>query len=56
MDNLYTCDKIAKRYNVPIGTVWLWIREKKLPAMKIGKKYQVKQEDLAKFEGSRKTA
>lgn len=55
MDKLYTCDEIAERYSVPIVTVWRWIREKKLPAMKIGKKYQVRQDDILMFENERRT-
>ncbi|WP_099204617.1 helix-turn-helix domain-containing protein [Scatolibacter rhodanostii] len=55
MDKLYTCDEIAERYSVPIVTVWRWIREKKLPAMKIGKKYQVRQDDILQFENERRT-
>lgn len=54
MDKLYTCDKIAERYNIPIESVWRWIRQKKLPAMKIGKKYQVREEDISQFEKERK--
>ena len=55
MDKIYNCDEIAKRYGVRIETVWDWIRKKKLSAMKIGKVYKVREEDLKKFENDRMT-
>lgn len=55
MDKLYTCAEIADRYSVPMGTVWLWIRDKKFPAIKIGKGYRVAEDDLRKFEAERRT-
>ena len=55
LDKLYTCAEIADRYSVPIGTVWLWIRDKKFPAIKIGKGYRVAEADLRKFEAERRT-
>lgn len=50
MDKLYGCEQIAERYGVEVSTVWSWIRDKKLIAMKIGKYYKVREEDLKKFE------
>lgn len=55
MDKLYTCAEISDRYGVPLGTVWLWIRNKKIPAIKIGKEYRVAETDLKKFEDERRT-
>jgi excisionase family DNA binding protein len=52
---MYTCGEIAKRYGVKIITVWEWIRLKKLPAIRIGKEYRIKEEDLKEFEESRRT-
>ena len=46
----YSCQEVADRYGVKISTVWAWVREKKLPAIKIGKIYKVRKEDLEKFE------
>jgi DNA binding domain protein, excisionase family len=51
----YTCEQIASRYGVKIHTVWAWIREKKLPAVKIGRTYRVKDSDLLNFEKQNKT-
>jgi len=50
LGKIYSCEEIAERYGVKINTVWDWIRKKKLPAMKIGKYYKVREEDLKKFE------
>lgn len=52
---MYTCGEIAERYGVKIITVWEWIRLKKLPAIRIGKEYRIKEEDLKEFEESRRT-
>lgn len=55
MGKLYTCAEIAGKYRVQTRTVWDWIRSKKLVAIKVGKGYRVKEEDLELFEDSRKT-
>lgn len=55
MGKLYTCDEIAKKYSVKTRTVWDWIRSKKLPAIKVGRGYRIKEEDLEIFEISRRT-
>ena len=52
MDKLFTCSEIADRYNVKIITVWDWIRKGKLPAVKVGKSYHVRQDDLKAFEAA----
>jgi excisionase family DNA binding protein len=55
MDKLYTCNEISLKYGVKARTVWSWIRSKKLPAIKIGNGYRIREEDLKIFEESRKT-
>lgn len=50
MDKLYSCEEIAERYGVKVFTVWEWIKSKKLVAMKIGKSYKVREEDLKAYE------
>lgn len=50
-----TCEQVAERYGVKLITVWAWIREKKLPAIKIGKMYRIKPDDLIAFETARMT-
>jgi excisionase family DNA binding protein len=55
MGKLFTCEEIAERYSVKVLTVWDWIRKEKLTAIKIGKSYRVREEDLKAFEEARKT-
>lgn len=55
MEKFYSCEEVASRFGVKIDTVWSWVREKKLPAFKIGKFYRVKAADLEAFENSRRT-
>lgn len=55
MPNYYTCEEIAQMYKVKVITVWDWIRRKKLSAIKIGRDYRVKPDDLEKFEKERRT-
>lgn len=55
MSKMYTCEEIAERYGVKVITVWDWIRKKKLPALKLGKEYRVRDEDIKIFEDSRLT-
>lgn len=55
MAKMYTCEDVAERYGVQIITVWDWIRKKKLPAIRIGKSYRIREEDLKAFEESRLT-
>lgn len=56
MPEYYTCKEIATRYRVKTLTVWDWIRKKKMPAIKIGKEYRIRPEDIAAFEKKRETA
>ncbi len=50
MEKFYSCEQVADRYGVKISTVWSWIREKRLLAVKIGKGYRVRESALAAFE------
>ncbi|MGX8701553.1 helix-turn-helix domain-containing protein [Caproiciproducens sp.] len=56
MSEYFTCEEIATRYKVKTLTVWDWIRRKKLSAIKIGRDYRIRQEDIDAFEKGRKTA
>ena len=56
MEKFYSCKDVANRYGVKVATVWAWIREKKLSAIKIGKSYRVKEADLITFEQQNQTA
>ncbi len=55
MEKLYSCEDVANRYGVKVETVWAWIREKQLTAVKIGKSYRVKETDLTTFEQKNRT-
>lgn len=46
----YTCKEVADRYSVSEDTVWRWIRNKKILAVKIGGTYRISAEALEQFE------
>ncbi|MBQ8511342.1 MAG: helix-turn-helix domain-containing protein [Clostridia bacterium] len=50
MEKLFSCEEIAERYAVKITTVWAWIRGGELPAIKVGKQYRIRADDLEAFE------
>lgn len=49
---MFTCEEVADHYKVKVITVWEWIRKKKLPAIKTGREYRIREEDIKKFEES----
>ena len=51
----FTPEEIAQMLKVDIQTVWRWLREGKLPGLKIGKVYRVSQEQLDSFLKARET-
>ncbi len=55
MKEFFTCEEVAERYGVRVTTVWAWIREKKLSALKIGGSYKVRAQDLERFEAAAQT-
>lgn len=55
MSKYYTCEQVAERYGVKLITVWDWIRKKRLPAMKLGREYRIREEDITAFEESCRT-
>lgn len=55
MSKLYTCDEVAEKYRVKVITVWEWIRQEKLGAIKLGREYRVSEDDLKEFESSHRT-
>jgi len=55
MEKLLNCEQVAARYNVKKDCVWKWVREKKLNAIKTGKYYNFRLQDLEKFESENAT-
>ncbi len=51
---MFTCEEVAERYKVKVITVWEWIRQKKLGAIKLGREYRITEDDLVAFEDSRR--
>ncbi|WP_288185127.1 helix-turn-helix domain-containing protein [uncultured Sporomusa sp.] len=50
-----TVDEVAKIFKVKKITVWSWIREKKLNAIRAGREYRVRPEDINTFNEVRYT-
>lgn len=55
MERCYTAQEVAERYNVKLITVWDWLRKKELPALKVGKSYAIRPEDIKAFESAKET-
>lgn len=55
MEECFSTKEVAERYRIPVTTVQLWIREKKLPAIRLGNQYRVLESDLRLFEEKRRT-
>jgi excisionase family DNA binding protein len=50
-----TLELIAEELQIHIETVRNWVRDKKLPAYKVGRVYQVKRDDFERFLAERRT-
>lgn len=50
MKKYYSCEEVAELFGVKKRTVWAWVREKKLSAIKIGRIYRISSEDIEAFE------
>jgi len=48
-DQYYSIKEVAKLLKVAYLTVYRWIQSKKLIALKAGKQYRIKKEDLTVF-------
>ena len=48
-EKLLTIEEVADRLNLAPRTIYRYIKEEKLTARKIGRRWQVKEEDLAMF-------
>lgn len=50
VEEVYTCEEVAKMYRVKVITVWDWVRKGKIKAVRLGKRYRIKKSALAEFE------
>lgn len=48
-DEYYSIKEVSKLLKVAYLTVYRWLRERKLTAIKAGKQYRINKEDLNKF-------
>ncbi|HBB76375.1 MAG: binding domain protein, excisionase family protein [Candidatus Levybacteria bacterium GW2011_GWC1_40_19] len=48
-EQFYSIEEVSQMLNVAYLTVYRWIRAKKLIALKAGKQYRIRREDLEKF-------
>lgn len=48
-DQFYSIEEVSKMLKVAYLTVYRWIQARKLVALKAGKQYRIKKEDLDKF-------
>lgn len=55
MQKYLSCNEVAELYGVKVLTVWDWIRKKKLPAIRLGRDYRIRPEDVKQFEQERMT-
>ncbi len=53
-EEYYSIEEVAKMLKVAYLTVYRWVQSKKLSAVKAGKQYRVKKEELDKFLQKRK--
>lgn len=55
MEKIYSCEDVANRFRVKTETVWSWIREKRLTAIRVGKGYRIPESALIAFETANST-
>lgn len=49
MENYFTPQEIADKFKVKINTVYLWIRQGKLKAIKVGDLWRIPESELENF-------
>lgn len=49
VSELLTTREVADYLKLDVSTITRWIREKKLPAIKVGRSYRIKREDITKI-------
>lgn len=45
----YTPEQLAEKLQLSVRTIWAYIRDGKLPASKMGRKYRISEEQLERF-------
>lgn len=50
-DHLYSVEQVAERLGLHVRTIRNYVREGRLPAVRIGKQYRIAHEDLEEFTG-----
>lgn len=49
MENTKQVEEVAKIFNVHFRTVYLWIRQNKIKAIRVGKRYYVPNEEIERI-------
>ncbi|MEW2439811.1 helix-turn-helix domain-containing protein, partial [Streptomyces caniferus] len=50
-DSLYSVEQVAERLGLHVRTIRNYVRDGRLPAVRIGKQYRIAHEDLEAFTG-----
>jgi len=45
----YSPEQLAEKLQLSVRTIWAYIRDGKLPATKLGRKYRISEEQLDRF-------
>lgn len=45
----YSPEQVAEKLQLSVRTIWAYIRDGKLPATKLGRKYRISEEQLDRF-------
>ena len=53
MKAYYTCEEVARMYQVKTSTVWTWVRTGKLEAHRIGRLIRIHSDQLQRFDKER---
>lgn len=55
MGKYYSCEEVAEHFRVKTETVWTWIREKHIAAIRVGRGYRIPESALLAFEKANST-
>lgn len=54
MEKIYSCEEIADHFQVKVETVWDWIREKRIAAIRVGRGYRIPESAVREYEQKNK--